>query len=157
MTMGRSDNRKRIIYWLVWTCFLLNVVQCSGRKSDMLGIVDGKLTPCPDSPNCVSSRSEDPSHFIEPLDYIGSFEASRKKLLHVLKSMTRVKMITETENYIHVTFTSRFFRFVDDVEFYIVEDVPVIHVRSASRVGYSDLSVNRKRIEKIRKAFAFSN
>jgi len=122
----------------------------------MLGIVDGKLTPCPDSPNCVSSQSQDPSRFIEPLSYKGSFQSSRQKLLQLLKPMGGVKIITETKNYIHVTFTSRVFRFIDDVEFYVVEDAPVIHVRSASRVGYSDLGVNRRRIEKIRKAFSSS-
>jgi uncharacterized protein (DUF1499 family) len=120
----------------------------------MLGIADGKLTPCPDSPNCVSSQSEDPRHYIEPLHFTGPLEVARKKLIQVLHSMGGVKIITETNNYFHVAFTSRLFRFVDDVEFYIVENGSVIHVRSASRVGYSDLGVNRKRIEKIRKAMA---
>jgi uncharacterized protein (DUF1499 family) len=67
--------------------------------------------------------------------------------------MRGARVITETETYVHATFTSRVFRFVDDLEFYFVLDAPVIHVRSASRVGYSDLGVNRKRVEKIRKAF----
>ncbi|MDY6837005.1 MAG: DUF1499 domain-containing protein [Thermodesulfobacteriota bacterium] len=119
----------------------------------MIGILDGRFSPCPESPNCVSSQSDDPSHFIEPLDYEGSLMASRQHLLDILKSMRGAEVITETETYIHATFTSRIFRFVDDVEFYFVQDVPVIHVRSASRVGYSDLGVNRKRVEKIRKAF----
>ncbi|MDY6951224.1 MAG: DUF1499 domain-containing protein [Thermodesulfobacteriota bacterium] len=119
----------------------------------MTGIFDGKLGPCPDSPNCVSSLSDDPSHFIEPLRYTGSQAAAKRGLLQVLMAMRGVKMITERENYVHVTVTSRLFRFVDDVEFYFVDDGPVIHVRSASRVGYSDLGVNRKRIEKIRKDF----
>jgi uncharacterized protein (DUF1499 family) len=70
--------------------------------------------------------------------------------------MRDAEVITETENYIHATFTSRIFRFVDDVEFYFMRDAPVIHVRSASRVGYSDLGVNRKRVEKIRQAFKSS-
>ena len=152
--MKRADISKRILHCLAWTCFLLSVVQCSGRKNAMLGIADGKLTPCPDSPNCVSSQSKDQHHYIEPLHFTGPLEASRKKLIKILDSMQRVKIIRETNNYLHVTVTSRFFRFVDDMEFYFVEDPPVIHIRSASRVGYSDLGVNRKRIEKIRKAMA---
>jgi uncharacterized protein (DUF1499 family) len=122
----------------------------------MMGVVEGKLSPCPESPNCVSSQSDDPSHFIEPLAYDGPLTASRKALLDVIKSMRDAEVITETENYIHATFTSRIFRFVDDVEFYFMRDAPVIHVRSASRVGYSDLGVNRKRVEKIRQAFKSS-
>ncbi len=125
-------------------------------KLDMLGIIDGKLTPCPDSPNCVSSQSEDPSHFIKPLFYKGSMVGARQRLLRVVGSMKRTRVIKETEEYIHVTFTSRWFRFVDDVEFCFAEEAPVIHVRSASRVGYSDLGVNRSRIEKIRRAFESS-
>jgi len=119
----------------------------------MTGLFDGELRPCPKSPNCVSSQSKDPSHFIEPLNYAGSLLTSRQHLLDILKSMRGARVITETETYIHATFTSRIFRFVDDVEFCFVQDAPVIHVRSASRVGYSDLGVNRKRVEKIRKAF----
>jgi uncharacterized protein (DUF1499 family) len=40
--------------------------------------------------------------------------------------------------------------FVDDVEFLIDDSAKVIHVRSASRLGQSDLGVNRQRIETIR-------
>jgi len=152
-TQERSAHVKGIMHRMVWIGLLLTVVHCSGRKNDMTGIFDGKLGPCPDSPNCVSSESEDPSHFIEPLRYTGSQAAAKKILLQVLMAMRGVKMITERENYIHVSITSRLFRFVDDVEFYFVDDGPVIHVRSASRVGYSDLGANRKRIEKIRKDF----
>jgi len=71
--------------------------------------------------------------------------------------MKRTRVIKEMEEYLHITFTSQFFRFTDDVEFHFVEEAPVIHVRSASRVGYSDLGVNRRRIEKIRRAFESSN
>lgn len=47
--------------------------------------------------------------------------------------------------------------FVDDVEFYLDEDTKVIHVRSASRLGQSDLGVNRKRIETIRTEFELNS
>jgi uncharacterized protein (DUF1499 family) len=66
--------------------------------------------------------------------------------------MRGLKIITEAKNYLHVTVTSRLFRIVDDLEFHFVEAPPFIHVRSASRVGYFDFGVNRRRIEKIRKA-----
>jgi uncharacterized protein (DUF1499 family) len=151
--MGQSNNSRRIFGLALCACFLLTFAQCSGRKSDVAGITDGKLAQCPDSPNCVSSQSEDPSHFVEPLRYNGSLLAAKKKLSRLLASIGRVEMITEEKNYFHVTFTSGVFRFVDDVEFYFVDGAPLIHVRSASRLGYYDLGANRRRIEKIRKAF----
>jgi uncharacterized protein (DUF1499 family) len=151
--MGRTMNGKGITCMVVWACCVLTMVQCSGGKPGMSGIVDGKLTPCPGSPNCVSSQSEDTSHFIDPLRYTGSLAAARERLLRVLTSMDRVTIMSETKTHIHLTFASRIFGFIDDVEFYFPQDAPVIHVRSASRVGYFDLGVNRKRIETIRKAF----
>jgi uncharacterized protein (DUF1499 family) len=44
--------------------------------------------------------------------------------------------------------------FVDDVEFYVDPAEKVVQVRSASRLGESDLGVNRKRIEAIRSKFS---
>jgi uncharacterized protein (DUF1499 family) len=48
------------------------------------------------------------------------------------------------------TFTSKVFRFVDDVELRLDPQNNCIQVRSASRIGYSDLGVNRQRIDKLR-------
>lgn len=131
----------------------LGLIHCSGSQRTKLGIEDGKLAPCPDSPNCVSSQSADKSHFTDPLKYSGELAEAREKMLAVIADMDRSKIITAKENYIHATFTSRFFRFVDDVEFYFDDREKVIHVRSASRIGYSDLGVNRKRVERIRYGF----
>lgn len=147
-------NCERLFHTVAWTCILLTMVQCTPGKGHMKGMVDGKLAPCPDSPNCVSSQSEDVSHFVEPLPYAGPMQAARRDLLEIVKSMTGAKVVTETLYYIHATFTSRIFRFVDDVEFYLPRDASVIHVRSASRTGYFDFGVNRRRVEKIRKALS---
>ena len=121
--------------------------------SPNVGMRNNRLMPCPDSPNCVSSFETDPSHYIEPLRYKGSKADARQKLLAILNATKRVKVVTSEETYIHAEFTSLIFRFVDDVEFYLDEKEPVIHVRSASRVGYSDLGANRKRVEEIRRQF----
>jgi len=130
---------------------LLSVSACS---SSNVGMQNSRLKPCPDSPNCVSSLETSPSHSVKPLIYKGAKADARKKLLSILQAAKRVKIIVSDENYIHAEFTSLIFRFVDDVEFYLDEKEPVIHVRSASRVGYSDLGVNRKRVEEIRRQFA---
>jgi uncharacterized protein (DUF1499 family) len=116
-----------------------------------LGVHEGKLAPCPDSPNCVCSQGADAGHFIEPLRYTKSAAEAMAALKEVVRLQKRTTIITETTNYLHVEFRSALFRFVDDVEF-LVED-KVIQVRSASRVGHSDLGVNRKRVETIRRAF----
>lgn len=67
--------------------------------------------------------------------------------------MPRAKVVREKANYIHAECRTRFLRFVDDLEFLFDDNDAVIHVRSASRVGYSDLGVNRKRVEQFRRDF----
>lgn len=111
------------------------------------------LTSCPSTPNCVSSIDRDRNHFIEPLDYAGAVKDAQYRLLQVLDSLKRTHLVTVDENYIHAESVSAILRFIDDLEFFIDDRQKIIHVKSASRVGYSDLGVNRRRIEKIRKLF----
>jgi uncharacterized protein (DUF1499 family) len=125
----------------------------SGSRVVEAGIADGRLPPCPATPNCVSSQSEDKKHAIEPLRYQGRMEDARQRLLDVIKAQKRARIVNIDGNHIHAEFTSAIFRFVDDVDFLIDDRTKVIHVRSASRVGYSDLGVNRQRIEDLRSRF----
>jgi uncharacterized protein (DUF1499 family) len=133
--------------------FTVMIVSCSAHRPPNLGITDGKLSPCPDSPNCVSSQSSDNKHFIEPLRYEGTEQKAMEQLIDVIQVMKRCRIITIGDHYVHAEFTSAIFRFVDDVEFYFDSEAKVIHIRSASRIGYSDLGVNRQRMEKIRLLF----
>lgn len=119
----------------------------AGTPPNNLGVHSGQLIPCPNTPNCVNSQSQD-VHKIEPLTY-NSSEKAITDLKTIIQSF-KTKIITETKNYLYVEFTIPIVGFVDDVEFYLDEDAKVIHVRSASRLGESDLGVNRKRIETIR-------
>jgi uncharacterized protein (DUF1499 family) len=123
------------------------------RISGYTGLRDGKLSECPDSPNCVSSQTAKKGHAVDPLSYNGSYSEAKQALLSIISSLPRTKIIIDNDRYVHVTFTSRLMRFVDDVEFLFDEPNKQIHVRSASRVGYSDLGVNRKRVEDLRKLF----
>jgi len=113
----------------------------------------GKFSPCPDSPNCVSSQSIDEMHFIEPLEYTDSTADARQKLIDILENSKRVKLAKVEMDYSHVEFRSLIFRFVDDVEFYFPPEENIIHVKSASRSGYYDFGVNRRRVERIRATF----
>jgi len=117
-----------------------------------IGLNHGQLSSCPESPNCVVSQNGDEDHAIAPIPYTGDRTAAKETLLKVLSVVPRTEVIENTDDYIHTESTSRLFKFVDDAEFYFPEDENVIHVRSASRVGESDLGVNRRRIEQIRLA-----
>jgi uncharacterized protein (DUF1499 family) len=122
----------------------------AGKKPNNLGVRDGNLAPCPPSPNCVSSQSPDSLHQIPPLSFTSTAEQALSKIKTIIQSLPRTKIITETEDYLYAEFKSALMGFVDDVEFYIDRNSNIIHVRSASRLGYGDLGVNRQRIEEIR-------
>ncbi|WP_166831235.1 DUF1499 domain-containing protein [Thalassoroseus pseudoceratinae] len=124
----------------------------TGKRPE-LGVHDGRLKPCPSSPNCVCSYAtpEDKQHHIDPLPLLGSVDESLAQLVRVLEDRSDAEIIERTDRYIRVEFTTRLLRFVDDVEFLIDEAAGVIQVRSASRLGHSDLGANRKRIETLRK------
>ena len=117
----------------------------AGKRPDNLGVKEGKLAPCPGTPNCVSSQSQDPKAKIAPLPKVSIAELKK-----VIESMERTAIIEETDNYLYAEFKSQLMGYVDDVEFYLDPNENVVHVRSASRLGKSDLGVNRKRVETIR-------
>lgn len=132
---------------------LLIISGCSGTRPDNLGIKNGKLLQCPDSPNCVSSQMNDQEHGIKPLVFSKDAPAAWEKLITTVKQQPRVRIVKQDDRYLYAEFTSKLWRFVDDVEFYLVPAKNIIEVRSASRLGYSDMGVNRKRIESIRRQF----
>ena len=126
---------------------------CSGARPVGLGVTNGKFSPCPDAPHCVSSQSKDDSHRMEPLTYATSKKEAQEKLLNILRSTKRTKIISINDDYLHAECISSVFRFVDDLEFYFDDVEKTIHFRSSSRLGYYDLGVNRRRIEKIKAIF----
>lgn len=140
--------------WLV-ALLVITAVSCAGAKPGQPGsrVIGGALLPCPDKPNCVNSFAEKGDHAIAPLTYVGSPETAVSNLVLVVESMPRSRIVASVPGYIHAEYRSRIFRFVDDVEFLVAPSGSVIHVRSASRLGYSDLGVNRKRVESIRTLF----
>jgi uncharacterized protein (DUF1499 family) len=112
------------------------------------------LKPCPSSPNCVSSLAEeDAQHRVPPLAWTGDLAAAKGRLRQAVLAAGNATVAVEEDTYWRVEFRSRIFRFVDDVELLFDPQARLIHVRSASRVGHSDMGVNRKRVEKIRSLF----
>jgi uncharacterized protein (DUF1499 family) len=110
------------------------------------------LAPCPTNPNCVLSQGADSTHSIEPIAYQGDRAAAYAGLLKVLTVVPRTVVVEQSDGYIKAESTSRIFKFVDDLEFYFPEGEKSIQIRSAARVGDSDLGVNRRRLEQIRLA-----
>lgn len=127
------------------------VLSLSSPRPSNLGVRDGRLAACPPSPNCVSTQAEDRDHWIQPID--ADHDQSLSVILEIIRRMPRVTIVTTTDNYIHAEFRSRLFRFCDDVEFFLDPESNRIHFRSASRLGHSDLGVNRARMEQIREQF----
>ena len=120
---------------------------------DNLGLKNQLLLPCPGTPNCVSSQEKNSQHRVKSITFQGSLELAKEKLYRVINSMRGTRIVTQDVVYWHVEFTTQLLRFIDDVEFYFDESQSLIHVRSASRQGYWDLGVNRKRVETIRSRF----
>lgn len=130
----------------------LVVLSVTAVRPAHLGVRNGKLSPVSDSPNCVSSTTEKASFAMEPIGVAGLDQPMEKLKDAIEETFPRAKLVTEEESYLHYEFTSLIFRFVDDGEFLLDEEGNVINFRSSSRVGYSDMGANRKRIESIRAA-----
>jgi uncharacterized protein (DUF1499 family) len=94
--------------------------------------------------------SADTQHAIAPYRYQKSLGETKALLKATIGSLPRTKLVEEDGDYLHYEFTSLLIRFVDDVEFVFDEGTKIIHFRSASRIGYGDLGVNRRRMEDIR-------
>jgi uncharacterized protein (DUF1499 family) len=110
------------------------------------------LASCPGSLNCVSSLEENPHHKVAPFQIHLSGTESLNLLKKIVKSIQRTEILWESESSFYAVFRTRL-GFTDDVQFLADEKAGVIHVRSASRVGYWDLGLNRKRIENIRREY----
>lgn len=119
----------------------------SGTRPTDIGVVDGKLTPCPNSPNCVCTTDSDKEHGLDTIAWDKSPNEAIAALKNIINGMERTAIIVESSDYLHAEFTSKLMGYVDDVEFYVKDGQ--IQMRSASRLGKSDLGVNRKRIEAI--------
>lgn len=130
-----------------------SIFHFSGDRPTTLGIESGHLRPCPASPNCVSSQGPDPEHLVEPLVFEGSARQAMQTLKQVIDDSERAEVLRSDENYLYAEFTSKWMGFVDDVEFYFDNQAKQVEVRSASRLGESDLGVNRQRVETLRQRF----
>lgn len=151
MFQKKTLIRLIVIVILVPLLGLIGMSVMSKRPTN-LGVEEGKLAACPSSPNCVSSQADDREHGMVPIEYQGDTASIIQKIKSVMQARSRTNLITETDDYLHFEATSKILRFVDDIEFYIDEENQLIQFRSASRVGRSDMGVNRNRMQEIQQA-----
>ena len=130
------------------------VIGYLSHSREIPGLLEGRLKPCPGTPNCVSSEFvSNAKHYIEPLVYPPEQAAQvLPRLKTVIREMGGI-IQREDVDYLAATFTSSIFRFVDDLEVRIDVERSRVHLRSASRVGYGDAGVNRERVERLKKSF----
>jgi len=125
----------------------------AGHRPTDLGVRDGRLKAPPATPNGVSSQAADDAHRVAPLRYEGEGVQAFARLRDLVAAWPGAVIVAEAPGYLHAEFSTRLLRFVDDVELQLDAAAGAIHVRSASRLGYSDLGTNRRRIEAIRQRF----
>ncbi len=119
-----------------------------------VGVKDGRLSPAfAAKPNNVSTYEAGAYPQEAPLTYSGDQAAAKQRLIALVSGMPRAELISDSGDYVHFTFRSRIFRFVDDVEFLFDDAQKQIQFRAAARTGHSDMNVNQKRMAEIRAAF----
>ncbi len=149
---------RTVMSWRIATVLVvgLSLVSCAGTRPQDLGTKGGRLAPCPDSPNCVSSDAEagDEVHHIAALVLSGDAADGWRAARETVAGIERTTIVSEPEGYLHAECTSATMRYVDDLELHLRADQGIIAVRSASRVGYGDMGVNRARVEALRARLA---
>ena len=147
----------KMIVAAITTGIIVLVVILAANKNNAIpanmGVKDGVLAPLPDSPNAVSSQTDQMEKRVEPLPFFGDLEQTRARIKLVVVEFGKAQILTEKPDYLHVVFTVPIIPFKDDVEFYFSEKDKQVHYRSASRVGYSDLGVNRERYMRIKSLY----
>ncbi len=133
--------------------FRLMIPQLSPMPENLGVTAEGRLADCPDSPNCVSTSATTAEHSITPLTYSEDTAVAQARLVRLIKEMPGATIQTNNPGYIHAVFATPIMGYLDDAEFYFDEATSEIQLRSAARLGQSDMGVNRERMESIRAAF----
>jgi len=107
------------------------------------GLVEGKLASVGSKPNAVCSEAGTPE-----ARAVAPFKAATLDAVLTAINATGGKIVTQQKGYAAAVYTSALMGYVDDVELRV--SGKTVHIRSASRVGYSDRGVNRARVEEIR-------
>jgi uncharacterized protein (DUF1499 family) len=118
-----------------------------------LGVNNGKLVKMPNKPNAVSSQTDEKDKKVEALEFKGNLKDSKENIIKAIENYGDAKIIKNENDYIYAVFTTGKMKYHDDVEFYFDDREKLIHFRSASRIGYSDMGLNRERYNKLRDVY----
>jgi len=129
------------------------VMMSKNFKTPELGLVDGALKPLGNKPNGVSTLAIESSKKVETIAFVGDLETTKEMIKKACDSYGTSKIVTEEDDYMHVVFTTGTMKYNDDVEFYFDVNNNIVHYRSESRVGYSDMGLNMDRYKEIMKCF----
>ena len=131
--------------------FYFSYLAYQSHQGTAQGLINNQLSPCPDSPNCINSEfSDDSAHFTSALTFQDKTQDEISDIMQRVIKSTGGEVTNQKDNYISAIYITKIFKFVDDFEVRIDSENNVIHFRSASRVGRSDLGANQKRIDKIK-------
>lgn len=144
---GETTSNGKYARKVLLAAFLL----LAGIDVSASGMVDGHLGPCTNPSNCVNSEYPGPAE-VAPLNFEGDADIAWKAAIEAIGE-TGGELLVRDDDYAHATYTSWLFRFVDDLELRLDRQAGVIQIRSASRIGRSDLGVNRRRVERLRRTF----
>lgn len=150
---GRRPGRwSRFRAWggAIGICAVL-LAACRGERPDDLGTAGGRFRPCPPSPNCVSSDAGDADHGVAPLFLAVSEADAWSAATQAVSRLKGARIVERTDSYLHAECSSPVLGFIDDLQLQLRPADRLIAVRSAARVGYWDLSVNRRRVERLRR------
>jgi len=155
---GDGKEMKKNLNFVIGSLFLIMTLWgCSGNPAERQNRKSSGFLDCPDTPNCVSSLAKNPKHRVEPFKLNKDPETSWSIVKKTVVQLPRTKVVLADNSDIHAECRSMIFRFVDDLTLHLTPSNGIIHIRSASRVGYSDLGVNRRRVENLRKKLQQKN
>ena len=143
---------RRLCTVLRFMTLVMLLSACASDPTSSLGVQDGKLAPCPATPNCVSSQTDNEEQRIRPFHFNAPPEVAFNRLAQVLAARADATLVEQTDRDLRAELHTTLF--VDDGEFLLNPAEQVIEVRSSSRLGYYDFGENRRRLEEIRRAFA---
>ena len=152
LVKGDGKEMKKMLKIFTGSLMFITILWgCSGNPTERQNSESSGLLDCPDTPNCVSSLAKNPKLRVEPFKLKKDPKTNWDIVHKMVASLPRTKIVSADKSDIHAECRSMIFRFVDDLTLHLSPSNGIIDIRSASRTGYSDFGVNRRRVENLRK------
>ena len=145
----RKKRSKLIGVFAVLAAASAGFIYYQNSQSPEVGVKDGRFRPLSSKPNNISTQASEPEKRVDPLEFKATAKETSTALIIAIHSVGKATLEVEDEDYLHAVFTTPLMRFHDDAEFWLDVEEKLVHVRSASRAGYSDMGMNRRRYQKL--------